>query len=57
MCNSYCFANSSSSIKCVKVIGADGSASYSAIIAALNWLYNNAQKPAVINMSLGGINT
>ena len=38
----------------VRVLGCTGSGSTSGIIAALNWLRANAQRPAVANMSLGG---
>lgn len=38
----------------IRVLGCSGSGSYSSIIDALNWIKANAQKPAVVNMSLGG---
>jgi len=38
----------------VKVLGCNGSGSYSGIIAAINWVKDNHTKPAVVNMSLGG---
>jgi subtilisin family serine protease len=38
----------------VRVLNCSGSGSTSGIVAALNWLRTNAQKPAVANMSLGG---
>ncbi|WP_433080034.1 S8 family serine peptidase [Dactylosporangium sp. CA-052675] len=38
----------------VRVLGCDGSGSYSGIIAGIDWITANAQKPAVVNMSLGG---
>jgi subtilisin family serine protease len=38
----------------VRVLGCDGSGSYSAIIAGVDWITKNAVKPAVANMSLGG---
>ena len=38
----------------VRVLGCDGSGSYSAIIAGVDWVTKNAVKPAVANMSLGG---
>jgi len=41
----------------VKVLGAGGSGSWADVIAGINWVTNNARKPAVANMSLGGGNT
>nr|BFE65519.1 serine protease [Dactylosporangium thailandense] len=41
-------------IVAVRVLGCDGSGSYSGIIAGIDWITANAQKPAVVNMSLGG---
>lgn len=38
----------------VRVLGCTGSGSTSGIIAALNWLRTNAQRPGVANLSLGG---
>jgi len=38
----------------VRVLNCSGSGSTSGIIAAMNWLRTNAQRPAVANMSLGG---
>ncbi|MDP9798024.1 subtilisin family serine protease [Catenuloplanes nepalensis] len=38
----------------VRVLGCDGSGSYSQIIAGVDWVTRNAVKPAVVNMSLGG---
>ena len=38
----------------LKVLGCDGGGSTSGIIAAVDWLRQNAQRPAVANMSLGG---
>jgi subtilisin family serine protease len=38
----------------LRVLNCSGSGSTSGIIAALNWLRTNAQRPAVANMSLGG---
>ncbi|GAB7049813.1 S8 family serine peptidase [Catenuloplanes indicus] len=38
----------------VRVLGCDGSGSYSQIIAGVDWVTRNAAKPAVVNMSLGG---
>jgi len=38
----------------VRVLGCDGSGSYSGIIAGVDWVTKNAKKPAVVNMSLGG---
>jgi subtilisin family serine protease len=38
----------------VRVLNCSGSGSTSGIIAALNWIRTNAQRPAVANMSLGG---
>jgi subtilisin family serine protease len=42
------------SLRGVRVLNCSGSGSTSGIIAALNWLRTNAQRPAVANMSLGG---
>jgi subtilisin family serine protease len=41
-------------LRSVRVFGCSGSASYSTIIAAVDWVSDNAIKPAVVNMSLGG---
>ena len=38
----------------VKVLGCDGSGSYSGVIKGLDWVTANAKKPAIANMSLGG---
>jgi subtilisin family serine protease len=38
----------------VRVLDCNGSGSYSAIIAGVDWVTKNAIKPAVANMSLGG---
>jgi aqualysin 1 len=38
----------------VRVLGCNGSGSNSGVIAGVDWVRNNAQKPAVANMSLGG---
>jgi subtilisin family serine protease len=38
----------------VRVLDCNGSGSYSAIIAGVDWVTKNAVKPAVANMSLGG---
>ncbi len=38
----------------VRVLACDGFGSNSGIIAALNWIEENAVKPAVVNMSIGG---
>jgi subtilisin family serine protease len=38
----------------VRVLDCNGSGSYSAIIAGVDWVTKNATKPAVANMSLGG---
>ncbi|HET7461130.1 MAG TPA: S8 family peptidase [Longimicrobium sp.] len=38
----------------VRVLDCNGSGSYSAIIAGIDWVRTNAVKPAVANMSLGG---
>jgi subtilisin family serine protease len=38
----------------VRVLDCNGSGSYSAIIAAVDWVTKNAVKPAVANMSIGG---
>lgn len=37
----------------VRVLGCDGTGSNQGIIQAINWVAQNAQKPAVVNMSLG----
>lgn len=41
----------------LRVLGCNGSGATSAIIEALDWMVENAQKPAVANMSLGGGNS
>jgi subtilisin family serine protease len=41
-------------IVAVRVLDCNGSGSYSAIIAGVDWVTKNAVKPAVANMSLGG---
>jgi len=42
----------------VRVLDCNGSGSWSGVIAGMNWVANNAVKPAVANMSLGGgVNT
>lgn len=38
----------------LRVLGCNGSGATSAIIEALDWMAENAEKPAVANMSLGG---
>ncbi|THA55784.1 S8 family peptidase [Streptomyces sp. A1136] len=38
----------------VRVLGCDGTGSYSGIIAGLDWVAKNAKQPAVLNASLGG---
>ena len=38
----------------VKVLGCDGSGSYSGAIKGVDWVTANAKKPAIANMSLGG---
>lgn len=38
----------------VRVLGSDGSGTTSGVIAGVNWITSNAQKPAVANASLGG---
>jgi aqualysin 1 len=38
----------------VKVLGCSGSGSWSGVIKGIDWVTNNATKPAVANMSLGG---
>ncbi|MBC6457432.1 S8 family peptidase [Actinomadura sp. HBU206391] len=38
----------------VRALDCDGTAPYSKIITAVNWVQRNAEKPAVANMSLGG---
>lgn len=44
----------SAKLVAVRVLGCSGSGSTSGIIAGLDWVARNAQKPAVANMSLGG---
>lgn len=41
-------------IYALKVLGCNGTGPLSGVIAALQWVTANAQKPAVVNMSLGG---
>jgi subtilisin family serine protease len=38
----------------VRVLGCDGSGSFSGIVAGMDWVAQNHVKPAVANMSLGG---
>lgn len=38
----------------VKVLGCNGSGSYSGVIKGVDWVTANARKPAIANMSLGG---
>ncbi|RXF01206.1 S8 family peptidase [Pseudoalteromonas sp. PS5] len=38
----------------VRVLGCNGSGSYSGVIAGIDWVKNNASGPSVANMSLGG---
>ncbi|MEJ6475214.1 S8 family serine peptidase [Pseudoalteromonas piscicida] len=38
----------------VRVLGCDGSGSYSGVISGIDWVKNNASGPSVANMSLGG---
>ncbi|GAA2697195.1 S8 family peptidase [Actinoplanes palleronii] len=38
----------------VKVLGCDGSGSYSDFVAGIDWVTENAKLPAVANMSIGG---
>jgi subtilisin family serine protease len=38
----------------VRTLDCDGSAPYSTVISAVNWVRQHARKPAVANMSLGG---
>lgn len=38
----------------VRVLNCDGDALWSDIIAGIDWVTRNAQRPAVVNMSLGG---
>lgn len=38
----------------VRVLGCDGSATTSEVLAGLDWLMENHEKPAVVNMSMGG---
>ncbi|HEY0035766.1 MAG TPA: S8 family serine peptidase [Longimicrobium sp.] len=42
------------SVIAVRVFGCSGGATNSTIVAAVDWVTANAQKPAVANMSLGG---
>jgi aqualysin 1 len=41
-------------LRAVKVLGCDNTGAGSNIIGGLDWIAANAQKPAVVNMSLGG---
>lgn len=41
-------------LKSVRVLDCGGGASYSTVIAGLDWVAANAAKPAVVNLSLGG---
>lgn len=41
----------------VRVLGCNGSGSISGVISGVDWVKNNASKPAVANMSLGGGNS
>lgn len=43
-------------LKSVRVLDCGGSASYSTVIAGIDWLTANAAKPSVVNLSLGGGN-
>jgi subtilisin family serine protease len=43
-----------SPITAVKVLGCDNTGATSGVIAGINWVTQNAQKPAIANMSLGG---
>lgn len=38
----------------IRIFGCDQSTSYSVVIAAIDWIINNRQMPALINMSLSG---
>lgn len=38
----------------VRVLGCGGSGSFAAIIAGMEWVAENAERPAVVNMSIGG---
>ena len=42
------------SLVAVRVLNCQGSGAYSQVIAGVDWVKNNAVKPAVANMSLGG---
>ena len=42
------------SLVAVRVLNCQGSGSWSQVIAGIDWVKNNAVKPAVANMSLGG---
>jgi len=41
-------------VHAVKVLGDDGSGSSAGVLAGMDWVATNAQKPAVASMSLGG---
>jgi aqualysin 1 len=41
-------------IHAVKVLGCNGSGSWSGVVSGIDWVTSNAVKPAVANMSLGG---
>lgn len=42
------------SLVAVRVLDCAGSGSWSGVVAGLDWILANAQRPAVVNMSLGG---
>jgi len=43
------------SLVAVRVLGCNGSGSTSGVIAGMDWVANDATRPAVANMSLGGV--
>ncbi|XP_072017875.1 extracellular serine proteinase-like [Amphiura filiformis] len=45
---------SNATVHGVRVFGCTGSGSYQAVIAGLEWIFENATRPAVCSMSLGG---
>jgi len=38
----------------VRVLKCDGSGTWATVLAGINWLIDNHEKPAIVNMSLGG---
>ncbi|PWK70199.1 peptidase inhibitor I9 [Streptomyces sp. CG 926] len=42
------------SLVSVRVLGCDGTGTWSAVVAGLDWVADHAEQPAVLNVSLGG---